>query len=561
MSTVNTTLRRRASASGSDGGFTLIEAIAAITVAAIMLGAIAFASVTGIHASTEARINQQAGDVIESAIETARAQSYSTLVMSTSDPNLSAAKDSRILTSGCPNSASMCVSVPNPVGTGTVKEALDTSAATGYITNHIQTVTTGTNKVAFTVYTYITSPSDEAGAKYVRVSVFADWRVYGQSHERYASTYVTETTRGLPLPHFKLTPVTSTTTTVNPGSNVYFGFKLTNLGARDAWDFTASDETLGWSYYLDNGDGTFDPTDVTSETPMTDSSGNSVRDTGPIEPNDFDTIWVTRKVPATAATGSSNVTFTATSVAQPDLGAGTSTLSQSTTVTVSSAVITPSPSPTSTTVTPTPTPTATPAACAAVGTAASSGTLYYLHNTNTSAPFIGTSSTSLYPMSFSSTVPTASSLVDFSTDDGYSTSAGRNLTHATGSFSNTNAKQVASFSQQQSKNGTTYSGTTYLTVYAKPTSGLSTDSVTLSAFVGWKSKASDAWTSKTTTAGTVTGTGCADWRQFTIPVQTASFSTKNNSYIEVLLENTGSTDVRLAYDTTTYKSSVVWQQS
>src|SRR5437667_341426 len=103
----------------ADAGFTLIEAIASLVVAAILLSAIAYAAVSGIRASTVARINQQAGDVIESVIETARTQGYDSLAMSTSDPNLSTANDSRLSGAGCPNGASLCVAVPKLSGSGT----------------------------------------------------------------------------------------------------------------------------------------------------------------------------------------------------------------------------------------------------------------------------------------------------------------------------------------------------------------------------------------------------------------------------------------------------------
>ncbi|MGN6474117.1 MAG: type IV pilus modification PilV family protein, partial [Mycobacteriales bacterium] len=135
------TLRR--SAQPSDAGFTLIEAVASLAIATLLLTGLAFATVGSLRGSATARINQQAGDVLESAIEAARDQAYDDLVMYTGDPNLSHTADSRILQSGCPSGGSMCVSVPNPTGSGSTTENIVTSTAIGFQSNHIQTQTSG----------------------------------------------------------------------------------------------------------------------------------------------------------------------------------------------------------------------------------------------------------------------------------------------------------------------------------------------------------------------------------------------------------------------------------
>lgn len=551
--------RRRAVA---DEGFTLIEAIAAIAVAALMLTAVAFAAVTGIHGSTEARINQQAGDVIESAIESARAQSYDNLVMSGSDSTL--ATDPRLTTSGCPG-ATPCVSVPKDDGSGTVKESI-VEGTGGYISTHIQTDTTGTNKVKFTVSTYITSPSDEASASYKRVLVYVDWTVYGQKHTREASTFVTDTTRGLPLPNFKLTLTSQPPTiTTLPGSAT-FGFQLANLGARDAFDFTSDNETLGWTYYL--GPAGANSLDTSTDTLLTDSDGDGVRDSGEMDPNSSVTLWATRLVPTGTANGTSTVKFTATSVAQPGLGAGVSTQSQATTVTVqTSGVVTPTPTTTTTaSATPSPTPTGS---CARVGSAVPSGVGYYLHNTTDGSAFPGTTwSTTVYPMQFSKVVPTATTLQNYSHELANSGSPiGRNIAAATPSFTNTNSAQVAAWQYQVTnvakKSSATFSGTTYLDIWAEPSSGSSSDTVSLQAMVGYSNNNTNNFVNETSSTATATGTGCGTWREFVIAIPTTTITAGNNDYLELLLFNAGSSDVRVAYDVTNMSSisAVYWQQS
>jgi hypothetical protein len=449
----------------------------------------------------------------------------------------------------------MCVRVPAQTGSGTVLENLVTTSATGYITNHIKQVTAKTNKVTFNVYSYITSPSDETSATYKRVTVFVNWTEYGSSHTREASTYVTSTRRGLPLPHFKLTPVTATSRTVNPGTTVYFGFKVTNLGAPDAFDFTASDESLGWSYYVDNGDGTFDPSNPAAETAMADSDGNGVRDTGLLNANVFVIVWAIRTVPSTATAGTSTVTFKAQSVAQPSLGAGTSYLTQNTSVIVQSGVITPSP-----TATPTPTSTATTPACTPVGTAASSGTLYYLHNTSDGTASTGADSAAQYPMTFSTNTPGAGSLGDYSTGDGYSGVTGRVLKPVTPSNSVSTAAQVADFRYQVSEpGGTTYAGTASVTLWVEPASGLSTDPVNYQVYI--VRRAVNGNNTTLTTMATVTSSnptwGCNGFNQITVQLPISSLKVSKNDYVDVLVENTGTNDLRIGYDTASMNGSVI----
>jgi prepilin-type N-terminal cleavage/methylation domain-containing protein len=549
----------------SDEGFGLIEVVVAMVVAALVLMAVAAGLIAGVKATALSRINQQAGDLLDATIEKARAQGYDALAMSTTDGTL--AGDTRLSTGGCPNSGAYCISLPNLSGSGTHLESLVMTASGGYVSQHTTTVTASQNKVPFTVSTYVTSPPDEAGAKYKRVTVFVAWRSYGANHTREASTMVTNTRRGLPLPHFKLTAVTATNVTVNPGAQVYFGFKLTNLGAPDAWDFVASDETLGWSYYVDNGDGQFDPSNPGVETAMTDTDGNGTRDTGVVGSNNYVIIWVFRTIPLAAAPGTtSSVTFTATSAAEPFLGPGVSSLTQKTSVTISSGVITPSPSPTpSGSPTPTPTPTTS---CTPIGPTPTTGSLFYLHNTVTGVGYNGTGSTAVSPDTFSTNSPTATSLVDYSTDDGYPVTPGR-VVKALGStgaaaITLTNALQVTDFQYRLSV-AHTYGGpggtpgTGYLTIWAEPQSGLASDPVNLRVYFGDRTKSGSSYVlNQLSVVDSTNATwGCAGWNKITIAFTVPSTTLKNNDYLDVIVENTGSKDVRLGYDTTANNAAVV----
>lgn len=546
---------------GNSSGFSLVEAIVAIAITGVLLSAFALVAVSGIRGSSEARINQQAGDIIDSGLEAARTQTYSNLTMTASDATLGT--DSRVVASGCPSSGAYCVSLPNASGSGSSLQSLVTSTATGYITQHVQTVNSNTNKVVFTVATYISSPTDEASASYKRVTVYVSWTLEGQSHQRVGSTLIADTRRGLPLPHFTVTPILGSNFTVNPGTLITEGFTINNLGARDSFSFGPDSAVSGStvSYYLDDGDGTYDAAD----TALTPAGG--LVTTPSIEPTASATIWVLISVPSTATASTTTITYTATSISQPGFGSGVSSQNQQVTINVTNSVITPTPTTSTTpTTTTSPTQSTTPAACTAVGTTATTGTEYYLHNTSDGTNYSGNQVNAFDPMAFSSNVPSASSLADFSQTDGYGNIGGRNLTASSANFSETDSTKVATWQIQINKGGTTYSGTTYLDVWAAPSSGSASDTVSLKAMVGWGSgKKSLSWTNETGTAtttatGTASGTGCGQWREFIIAIPTNTFKPSNNDWIDVQLFNTGSKDVRLAYDTTTYMSNVVWKQ-
>jgi type II secretory pathway pseudopilin PulG len=562
-------------ASAADSGFTLVEAVVAILIAGFALAAVGVAVAGGVRGSTTARINQQASDVAESQLETARGQGYDNLAMNTADPTLNVGSDSRLMSSGCPNGASLCVPVPNPSGSGTVVEGLVTTPSGGWITNHVSTVTD--NHVPFTVSTYVTKPSDEAGASYKRVTVYVSWSDYSVTHTRVESTIVADTRRGLPLPSFKLTPFSCNpncspssngmTITANPASTAVFGFKLSNLGARDSWDFTSDNESLGWTYYLDNGDGVLTTSGPNADSIMTDSSGNGVRDTGPIDPNAYVVMWATRDIPSTATASTSTVNFTATSVAQPNLGAGISTQTLSTTVNVQTGVISisPTPTPSSTGPSPSPSPTSTSvsANCSAIGATITGGTPYYLYNSSSQSPGNEAVTNALYPMFAGTNAPTAPtsppSAVDYSADDGLANHDGRTLSPSNFSATNTTPAQVAAF-DFQSPNGSykLNAGDTYVDVWARPASGQSTDSVSLQAAVLWNTPTGAYKATEGTMSSALTGTGCGDWRQFVLDIPTSAFKPGNNNYISAVIENVGSTAVQLMYDTPTYNATMIW---
>jgi hypothetical protein len=215
-----------------------------------------------------------------------------------------------------------------------------------------------------------------------------------------------------------------------------------------------------------------------------------------------------------------------------------------------------------------------------VGTQGTVGTQYWLHNTNSSLPYAGTSGAASFdPMQFSAVAPTATTLQNYSTEASTGT-AGRNLTTSSNPSFPSGTATPATTAQWQYQvtniNGMKFaaSGYVYLDFWAMPADGVSTESLSFEGMVGYgafnSKKGTYSWQSEGSGVSVTPAVGCGSWREFVIAMQLpaaqnknstfSTFSASNNDIIEALLFNTGSNPVRIAYDTTTYQSNVLWPQ-
>jgi hypothetical protein len=180
-------------------------------------------------------------------------------------------------------------------GTGTAEPLV--LMDTGSVAPHITAVNTDlSNNVSVALHTYVTRPADTT-ADYKRVTVVAKWSVAGHQRERAVSSLVTITDRGLPLPVFKITPLGGTSASVNPDTDVPFGFELTNQGAPDRWNlsFTGSAPTH-WTLYRDDGDGVWEADTIDLPLTNTNSEADALIDTGRIDPTASVVFWAVREV-------------------------------------------------------------------------------------------------------------------------------------------------------------------------------------------------------------------------------------------------------------------------
>ena len=424
-------LRRRLLLRGDDG-FTLIEAVVALSIAVIVFMALTFALIGGAHEVLLAQQNQQAGDVVNQVVEQARAIGYDTLLMQDSDlANSLDPIGSSIQSCGCYN--------PNTDSTATGWENL-AHGAVGTIVPHAKIVSL--NGLNYTVREYVTFATDNKGASYKRLTVIAKWTSLGRTHSRVYSTFISATKRGLPLPNFKFTPASgsSLTSCALPGSTVGYAFTVKNNGARDQWLISSSQSSptnpVTWSYYVDSNSNRI--YDAGVDQPISTDPTSGLPTTGLLDPNGTMNFFAFATAPAT--TGLLQVSFTATSGA---ISTYMQTLTTNTTVqTAACTGATASPTPTATaTATSTPTPTPSPTAsvpaqpstaCAPVGTALQAGSKsgtsvsYSLYNPNEPSNTVASQS-----MPVLKTTPTQSTLYDYSTDLD-SVSAGRKLAGGTG---------------------------------------------------------------------------------------------------------------------------------
>lgn len=528
-----------------DDGFSLVEQVVALMIAAIVFLAVAAMAISGTKATVMSRLNQQAVDILNRSIEDARAMTYAQMTMVSTDLST----DSLIT-----GTTTKVWSVPG-VGSETVDYH-----ATGSVSPHISTITANVNHATFTLKRYVTVPStatyDASGFPSIkRFTAIISWKLYGQTKTRYDSTLITDTVRGLPLPNYTLRANGPTSAAVNAGVVIDFGLAIHNLGARDAFDVSVSSSNAalaaGWTFYKD--DGTLDTTCATPATAgdgvrgcgennqLTDTSGNGVVDTGQVDPNQ-NFYFVAERTSTSSDTGT--VTFTTTSVAQPSASGAVHT--KNFTVTVTNGTVTQGTCPTATTPT-----VSAPSGYSAVA--------FYLDN----APVGDTTTQVSVPLARQDcTVQTTSSMPNYSTDVGGS-STGRTLTSG-GSASSTDSKraqwwwQPASSNLNVSGSGSTW-GVLHLWVQCN-TAG----SATLNAAVGAMNTSTGGTGSfSAKESGSATIASCSGgWTSVDIPLTaSAGWAVKKNGnpgYMSLRVwSSAGSPTMRLGYDWSTYVSYLV----
>ena len=358
-------MQRRVRRQTSEDGFTLIETVIALAIATIMFAALGAVSLAGLHSVVLSRENQQAADVLNRAIEHARSIPFGNLTMQTGDLSVG---DAGTITGTPP-----AYLVPGGVGSENVD-----AKAVGDIAPHVS-IESPDGKMKFTLKRYVTVPSsatfDLSGFPSVRrFTAVVSWSSYGRSHTRRSSTLITDTRRGLPLPNYVFQALAPTSQTKNPDTDVAYTFTVRNLGARDAFNISASSGT--WNFFADtNNNGVLDPDNdpatTTDDQPLSNwdaATGNTAPDTGELDPNQTFKFFARRHI-GLSESGTTVVTFTTVSAAQPSATGATKTAGV--TLSVQTGPVS-SPPPTSGSGCPSPS--------GAVATGGTTITSFFLHN-------------------------------------------------------------------------------------------------------------------------------------------------------------------------------------
>ncbi|MDZ7576700.1 MAG: prepilin-type N-terminal cleavage/methylation domain-containing protein [Candidatus Nanopelagicales bacterium] len=537
----------------SERGMTLIEAIVALFLAALLFAALSAAVIGAIRASQVARQNQTAVDIANARVEQLRDLAWGELGHDADGID-------------CPDSnLTDCTTAPKLDGRPLVSVDFGGIAA--------QRDTEVVNVTTYEVATYITEPPAGSTGDYRLATVIVYWDDFGTPRSKRVDTAISESTRGLALPDFVLSSIGNCGVAVNPGATAYWGFKVTNEGAPDTFNISTTGDFTPSRYYLDDGDSEFDPA---VDTQLADTTGDTKVDTGRLDPLDSAVVWVVYDVPEAQADGTLTLSITVTSASQPLAETATNVLVPVRTLVVQSGVITQPPIPCeSGTSTPTPTPTGDndPTVCADTAPApdpseASGYTRYsfWLHNSgSTSWPATPLPETgeipgtvAFKPMVMNTTlpaIPTGRLLPPYSTDlQTVDPTRGRLLFNG-GGF--TYGKEYVADFQSPSK-AKRYTSAIVLRTYVKRAPGSGAESVSLEARpYAYKSNGNHTTQLLSPVTVTVNPWSCDGWQavSFSFPI-TSSIKLSNHYAMSVRIWNSGTGWVRIAYDHADFPSSL-----
>lgn len=520
---------------GPEDGFTLVEVVVAMGIAGLTLLALLGATISGARASLDARINQQAADVLTKTLEDLRSLDYGAVAMADSDLT---GDDTIVAATGSGEcTADWCWEVPNGVGVEPI-----VSHPTGAVSPHVSTVTANANNVSFTLRRYVTAPAE---GNTVRATAIVEWSLGGSPHSRTSSTVIANTRRGLPLPKFAVSSSGPTAITINPGSHVQLPFIIKNLGARDAFDLRVySGETAqaGWVFYPDpTCTGGLDPEQLPD--PLTMHSGVYV--TPDLYPDSI-TCFIADKV--LDVEGTYSFAIRAQSTKQP--GATTAVIkAKPVSVVVQAGAVVPTATPTPSG-SASPTETQSPTTTVVCGTAVTPPTP---PSTYTLRRFVLLNT----PPGNTTTVPVNPMQRDDctvqSTSHAYSTEVsggvGRDLTTG-GSTSSDGGASVAEW-RWLAPVITEFSGSATVMFAYQCASGSANFTVALG---DWnQTLTSGNYTSRATASSSVTCTG--NWRTAEIPLTVSKFSLRSKSgsgavptYLDLRIVASTGAQVRLNYD-------------
>ena len=511
-----------------EGGFTIVETVLAITIAAMVFTATALMLGQALKGTLLARQNEQAAEVLTAEIEAIRSMDYAAIAMVPSDLTGDAA------VTGTPAAV-------DHDRTGPLAAEPVSVSATGGVNPHIRTLQH--NGTTYTITRYVSEVTDTAvaSARVKRVTAIARWQSGSREHERISSTLVTRTRRGLPLPEFSFGSKVSKV--VAPGGQIVLPATITNRGARDRWNLSVTTTptlTGTWSWYLDGGTaGTPDGVVGADDLALidTDADAASRVDTGYVEVDQTKVLLAVydATVPDPAA-ASYAVTLAAQSSAQPAATGGSATIVDTVQV-------------------------VTPASASCPTCVAQT---YVLHNT---LPVCAAScdTKAQDPLPLDAAAATATGLFDFDTDTDTAASGlkgGRRVLEGGAGVTETSRAKMVRWSRQLGV-ATKVSGPASLRFHVAPLDSGTDGTVTFTTFLVKRANGGGSGDVVLASADTtVTGSLATSFElkqvDFTLP--TTSFGKNDRIEVRVVVKDdaTAADAIRIAYDNTTTAGTLTY---
>jgi prepilin-type N-terminal cleavage/methylation domain-containing protein len=508
-----------------DEGFSLIESVVALTVAALIFTALAGIVMNSLSATILARQVQQAIDLTTQAVETARDLDYATLGLNSTDGGT----DTAIV------SGKYTVKLSN--GTTSAENVVYVASTPASLNPHKKTLTL--DGTAFTVSQYVTTPPTDAAAAtaaYKRLTIDVAWKRGTATKHKISSTFISVIRRGLPQPKFIWAFSGATNSaqpgglSANQGAAVTISTVLTNRGARDRWNVTTTakdnvNATRLWQFawYNDNGAGSnaCDGVRESDENTRMDPNTDGIADTGTIDTDKVVCLVGQYTLPVTESTASAPVTVTVTATSN---AVNTISSALATKVTVLSQ---------------------TCSGCTYRG--------YYLKSSPSGVTTPATSNLPLVKQVASpSNAPTTAILPVYSND--VDLAAGRFVPRGAVT-TGTDPKQVANWVYQVPTSCTFTATTAYLNLYGVPADLNADDAGGFTVQLRYETAVAGVYTDWGTAATkTVTNWGYSSYAGLVVPITLPALTLAANKKIDVriVVPAASTTDMRLAYDTASY---------